>query len=273
MFVVSLAVGVIFCLIVIFALPKIQLIKLHGVIDPVKKHELENELRKTIIQMTGGFFLIVSMTVTWNQLLQTKDKDVADQINKTITLMGDENEYVRIGAIYSIEQLAASHPENREVVANILTSYARSTFSWKNNKLSDRKNEVAQATMLVITKHVIPSHDVSVDLSNTDLRRLELEGKDFSKCAFIETHFEVADLLNSNFKGSTLTGSVFDGANLTGASFVDANLSHASFKDSTFNNTDFSGANLSGVSGISKDDISSGKIIVNKFTKLSKELR
>jgi hypothetical protein len=187
--------------------------------------------------------------------------------------MGDENEYVKIGAIYSIEQLAASHPEHREIVANILSSYARSTFPWKYNKLPERKNEVAQATMLVITKHVIPHHDVAVDLSNTDLRRLELEGKDLSKCTLIETHFDVADLLNTNFKGSTLTGSIFDGANLTGASFVDANLSHASFKDSTFYKTNFSGADLSGVSGISKDDISSGKIIVNKLTKLSKELK
>lgn len=273
MLIIFLVVGVILCVIVIFALPKIQLIKLRGVIDPVKKYELENELRKTIIQMTGGFFLIVSMIVTWNQLLQTKDKDVAEQINKTVTLMGDENEYVRIGAIYSIEQLASSHPESKGIVANILTSYVRSTFPWKNNKLPDRKNEVAQAALLVITKYVISTHDGTVDLSKTDLRRIELDGKDLSKCTFIETHFEVAELPNSNFKGSTLTGSMFDGANLTGASFIGANLSHASFKGTTFNKTNFSGADLSGVSGISKDDISSGRIIVDKFTKLSQETK
>jgi len=272
MFIIFLVVGVIFCLIVIFALPKIQLIKLRGVIDPVKKYELENELRKTIIQMTGGFFLIVSMIVTWNQLLQTKDKDVAEQINKTVTLMGDENEYVRIGAIYSIEQLAASHPESKGIIANILTSYARSTFTWKKTELPERKNEVAQAVLLVITKH-ISTHDGTVDLSKTDLRRLELDNKDLSKCTFIDTHFETADLLNSNFKGATLTGSVFDEANLTGTSFVGANLSHASFKGTTFNKTNFSGADLSRVAGISKDDISSGKVIVDNLTKLSQELK
>ena len=267
-----LTLGVIVSAILIWSIPKLQMRGLSSVDDPIKKRELENELRKTIVQIVGGFSLIISLLFTWHQLVQSKSKDIADQINKTISLMGDENEYVRIGAIYSMEQLAVNHEDSSVIIVDILTSYVRNTFPWSNKALPEHRNEVSQAAMSVISNAIRTAVNVRVDLSNTDLRRLDLQNRALSRCILIDVHFDAAELTKANFDNSDLTGSVFDDANLDHASFVRANLSHASFAGATLAATDFSGADLRGVTGIKREDITSQKAIISQETKLSKEL-
>lgn len=265
--------GVIVSLLAIYFLPKLQMMGFSALDDKFKKYELENEFRKTIIQVTGGFSLLVSLLFTWNQLAQTKDKDIAEQINKTIVLMGNDNEYVRIGAIYSIEQLSADYEGSKNIISNILSSYVRSSYSWNNNIISDRKNEVVQASLLVISKLIQSTPNIKIDISGTDLRRVELDGQKFNNCNFIGAHFEEADLLNTHFERSNLTGSSFNGASLVGTSFVGSNLNHASFAGVFFQNTDFSNSDLRGTTGISSDNIKNKEIIINDKTILPEKLK
>jgi len=270
--IIIVTVGVIILVILIWSIPKVQMRGLASMDEPIKKRELENELRKTIVQVAGGFSLIISLLFTWHQLVQSKDKDIADQINKTISLMGNENEYVRIGAIYSMEQLAVNHEDSNVIIVNILTSYVRNNFPWSNKALPEHRNEVSQAAVSVISKAMQKAVNLRVDLSKTDLRRLDLQKKALSNCMLIDVHFDEAELTKTNFDNSNLSGSVFDGANLQDTSFVSASLSHASFVGATFAKTDFSGADLRSVTGIRKEDIISQRAIINKETKLSKEL-
>lgn len=265
---------VIISIILIWIVPKIQIKSLDSTHDPIKKHELENELRKTIVQLTGGFSLTISLLFTWHQLAQTKDKDIAEQINKTISLLGNEKEYVRIGAIYSMEQLAINHEESNPIITSILASYIRNNYQWnKGTNLPENKNEVVHAALRVIAESFQQRPDQKIDLSKTDLRKVIFQNKELSGCTFIDTHFEEADLLSSAFKESNLIGSVFDGANLEKTSFVGANLSHAKFRGTIFVKTDFSGSNLSNAEGLNRSDIESGKIIINKATTLPENLK
>ena len=133
--IIIVIVGVISLIVTIWGIPKLQMRGLPVVDDPLKKRELENELRKTIVQIAGGFSLIISLLFTWHQLVQSKNKDIADQLNKTISLLGHEKEYVKIGAIYSMEQLAVHFENSNIIVLNILTSYVRTIRPWSDQPL------------------------------------------------------------------------------------------------------------------------------------------
>lgn len=265
------------CVIIVFSIwfiPKIQVRSISLQDDPVRKHELENELRKTIVQIAGGFSLIISLIFTWNQLNQTKNKDSSEQINKSISLMESKQEYVKIGAIYSMEQLATNNEDTIYLVTNILSSFLRGSYQWKvSNILPEHKNEVTQATLEVIAKLLVSRPDIKIDLSNTDLRKVELQNEHFSNCTFIDTHFEESDLLKTKFDNSTMNGSVFDESNLSGVSFTGVDLSNASFRGAIFSETNFSGSILSHVSGLKQSDIDMKKIIIDKNTILPKGLK
>jgi hypothetical protein len=202
--------------------------------------------------------------------LQSKEKDIADQINNVISLMGSEKEYVKIGAIYSMEQLVANHEDSRAVIIDILSSYVRDNFAWSGTPLPERRSEVAQAALSVISKTIRIDGNLRVDLSKTDLRMLDLHDNLLSNSDLIEVHFDSAELRNAVFYNSNLTGSVFDGANLEGASFVGADLVNTSFADAIIKKSNFSGVDLRSVYKLSKEEIEKNAII-NKKTILPKE--
>jgi uncharacterized protein YjbI with pentapeptide repeats len=267
-------ISVIIISIVIWIIPKIQIRNLSSMEDQVKKYEVENELRKTIVQIAGGFTLILSLIFTWHQLAQTKNKDFSEQLNKIIVLMGNDQQYVKIGAIYSMEHLSVNNKDSIPLVTDILSSFLRGNYKWVGKKkLPEFTSEVTNATLVVINKNLRKWVGLTVNLSETDLRKSELHDHSYQSSVFVNTHFEESDLDGTSFDNSNMIGSVFDGANLSNCSFVGANLSNASFRGAIFNNTDFSASNLSNAKGLEKSQIQSNELIVSDKTILPKDLK
>jgi uncharacterized protein YjbI with pentapeptide repeats len=88
----------------------------------------------------------------------------------------------------------------------------------------------------ILKEHRPRSVVIGADLSNTNLR-----GVDLSNLAFVD-----AKLVNSDLRLSDLSDTKFDGSDLSGANLEEANLINAIFGYSNLTNVNFKGADLAG---------------------------
>ena len=262
-------------LFVIVLLPKLQIRMLLGInyasINATSNHEekmelinLENELRKTVLQIIGGLFLLTGVFFSWNQYAQTKERDLSEKLNKIVALMGSDEEYVQIGAVYSLKQVSSNHKNGNTIIVDILASYIREHAQWSNSALLARGNELTRAALQVISHTLNKNSNILFDISNCDFRGIDLKSIFLKNGTILESHFESSDLKGAVFQHTILTGSSFNSANLENASFAGSDLRYVSFNDATLKNVDFSGANLSGATGIDWNKIKDIAIIDNK---------
>jgi hypothetical protein len=110
--------------------------------------QLENEQRRTLIQIIGGVALLLGAYVTWDNFEATRQNFQAtqalvergqntDRFTHAIEQLGkgkpgDDNLATRLGGIYALEQLAIDSPKayGRPVV-EVLTAYVREYARWK----------------------------------------------------------------------------------------------------------------------------------------------
>ncbi len=248
-------------ILIIIYLPKYQINQLESS-DGLEIKNIENELRKTVIQLMGGIFLIIGIFFSWITYTQTKERDFSEQINKIISLMGNDKDYIKIGAIYSLEQII-NNENNNSIILEILTSYIRDNAKLEN-KIHSSNNELRQAVVKVISNVRKYDSDMQIDLSSIDLSTLFLQSMNLKNIKFIGSSFHSSDLKNTSFDYGILSGSLFDNANLENTSFKNTDLRYASFKKANIRNANFSGADLSGITGYDKKQILQQSITDNK---------
>lgn len=260
--IISFVIVLIVSILIIIYLPKYQINQLEST-NGLEIKNIENELRKTIIQLMGGIFLIIGILFSWITYTQTKERDFSEQINKIISLMGNDKDYIKIGAIYSLEQII-NNDSNNSIILDILTSYIRDNAKLENKIHLSNNNELRQAVVKVISKIRKYNSDMQIDLSSIDLSNLFLQSINLKNIKFIDSSFHSSDLKNTNFDNGILSGSSFDNANLENTSFKNTDLRYASFRKANIRNVNFSGADLSGITGYDKKQILQQSITDNK---------
>ena len=110
--------------------------------------QLENEQRRTLIQIIGGMVLLLGAYVTWANFEATRQNfqttqalmergQNTDRFTHAIEQLGkgtpgDENLAIRLGGIYTLEQLGIDSPKAYDrPVAEVLTAYVRENARWK----------------------------------------------------------------------------------------------------------------------------------------------
>jgi uncharacterized protein YjbI with pentapeptide repeats len=117
------------------------------------------------------------------------------------------------------------------------------------------------AVQFLYESSLIKKADPIVDLSNADLRSVDLRLKNLRNADLSEVDLSEADLRNADLSGADLTEAVLrdadlrdarlpeailSNANLSGANLSGADLNHANLTFATLKRTDFSSANLRG---------------------------
>jgi hypothetical protein len=258
------------------------------------------EQRKDFIDLyakiLGGTTLIVSLFFTWISIKSTqenikatgeisaKNLEVAQQtlensrtsqeaerFKESITQLGSDKAEVRIGAIYSLSQLAKDSPKNHWPIVQILSAYIRKNFPWdeKNKKLAQEQLPPdSQAVMNVLGTRKLTymrgegGRDDRLDFHGTDLRGLHLSGgENLEGASFRNAHLERAKLRNIHLKEAILFGAHLEGAALFAADLTGADLSGAHLE----------GADLTGAIGLTSNQLSLA--ITDKNTILPDYLR
>jgi uncharacterized protein YjbI with pentapeptide repeats len=130
------------------------------------------------------------------------------------------------------------------------------------NPISDQATKTNSLRTLHYVQPFLPSHTSSLDISNVDLRDLNmnniaLDAPNFAYSGFANTNLQNATLrgasfhtsqigVGTSFKRTNLRSSQFEFARITSSSFIDAELQRASFDDAQICDVSFSGADLRG---------------------------
>ena len=175
--------------VILWIVPKLQTSNIKGQVSLDRAKELENEFRKTLAQILGGFLVVGGLLFTWQQILVSKEKETTDRFSKAIGLLAHGKQHVKIGGIYTLRRITRDSPEEEATVIKILSAFIRSEGKTKKDQERKKLEPDLQAAIEVLGK---PSTEMKrpkcdpqeklhkLDLSNTNLSEGRLVGFDFS---------------------------------------------------------------------------------------------
>lgn len=252
-------------LVLLWKAPQWQVNRSQGVTIE-NRFDRENEARKTLAQILGGFAVLVGLYFAANNfMLQTenlsaiRDGQITDRYAKAVEQLGAETTYtngkktikleVRLGAIYALERIARDSKRDHATVMEILTAYVRENTS---NKRKDNEEEAGdvqtqspradiQAILTVLCRRE-RKNDMRAHYLN--LRESDLMGADLPDLRAMD--LTRANLMNAKLLSANLEDTYLWGANLTGALLDRANLMNAKLYGAILINAHLYNANLTG---------------------------
>ncbi len=249
---------------------------------PEQVANLQNEYRKTFIQVVGGLFAFVALVFTYRRVRVAEQGHITDRYTKAIEQLGaltadnKPNVEVRLGAIYALERIAFDSPRDHWPIMEVLTAYVRQNAPAPAQDMATQEQEMdAQDTTteneepeIAITKK--PATEIQailtvlgrrkrgrkrerkgqqLNLSNSDMCGVNLlgaylNGADFYKAHLAEAYFNKAHLDGANFGEAYLCGARFNEAHLDGASLIAAHLDGAWFDQAHLDGASFDDAHI-----------------------------
>jgi uncharacterized protein YjbI with pentapeptide repeats len=144
-------------------------------------------------------------------------------------LLGDEKLEVRLGGIYTLEQLAKDSPSDQSAVIEVLATFVRERVGWKKGSpVPDRLPPEIQVILTVLGRRAwsMAREDKPLDLHCTALAHAHLPFAHL-ECAFLYgANLENALLYRANLQGAWLAQ-----AHMTQANLDEAHLEGADLRD------------------------------------------
>ena len=240
---------------------------------PAEVAALQNEMRKTFIQVVAGAFALFALYLTYRRVKVAEQGHITDRYTKAIEQLGAKtaenkpNVEVRLGAIYALERIAQDSPRDHWTIMEVLTAYVRQNApapGWVQTNEDEKAIARGPATEIQAILTVLGrrrrsrkrEHNERLDLRRSDLRgaffwKTHIERARFSGANLEGANFYRANVEEASFVGANLKGAYFIGANLEGASFYRANVERVSFEwahleEVSFNNANMKEASLGG---------------------------
>jgi uncharacterized protein YjbI with pentapeptide repeats len=258
--------------------------------------KLQNDVRTALLQAFGGAAVLAGILFTWlqlqtdrdqlhNQLIITRQGQIADRFTQAVNQLGSKQPDVRLGGIYGLEAIAKQSPEARLQVFEILTAYIRKyavrpepptpsdakaksvTSTTIVEDMSERWSDIQTALVVLSRRERMPGDplldlsgvdfDFPLDLTGLDLSNMNLSNSRIS-ATLVDAHLEGADLHFASLGGdlgrvhlerANLTnaslGSILDGAYLNEANLQGADLTGARLLNDHLEKADLQDADLS----------------------------
>jgi pentapeptide repeat protein len=168
--------------------------------------------------VVGALNLIVQRQ---GQQWQKSQEWITDRFTKAIEHLGNENQQVRIGAIFELEQIARDSVAYRPPIVSTLAAFVRQRMP-ESKVVKDEYVDVllvrapdAQAALTVLCRSPLAdnrpgmSEIGGLDLSRTDLRHARLTDAQLYSANLYNCHLEGADLRHANLNRSNLRSAHF----------------------------------------------------------------
>ncbi len=216
--------------------------------------------RQILIQILGGAILIAGLIIAWRrseahwQASQAQWHEVelgrisqnAENFSRAIEQLGNENESIKLGGIYSLESIAKGAPEYHNQILEILTALIRSEREISDPAVSPPKKEdedpipiYIQAIISIIGRRDIRKNEPILDLSKTNLYKA-----DFKRGNFQLVNLEGSYLKEADFRAANLNDAIIIYANLENSNFDMATLKKAEFGKSILKSVRLTRADL-----------------------------
>jgi hypothetical protein len=228
-------------------------------VDDVKREELENEARKTIIQVVGGAFAIFAIFLTLKRVVVAEQGHITDRYTKAIAQLGKldgdkRNIEVRLGGIYALERIALDSPRDHWTIMEVLTAYVRRNAPAPDDSADETITDVRADIQAILTvlgrrRWRRETDDQHLDLGATDLRKANLIRAHLKRAYLDRAHLEEAILAEACLEGSDLRGAHLEGAFLQkaqseGATLTEARLEGAELTEAHLERSVLLGAHL-----------------------------
>ncbi|ACK66835.1 pentapeptide repeat protein [Rippkaea orientalis PCC 8801] len=159
-----------------------------------------------------------------------EDRLVTERFSKAVEQLGSDKIQTRLGAIYSLEQIAKDSDIYHSIVIGVLTSFLRINSHTQLTILE------IYTTLKVIQRQTLEkkSSDYNLDFCNAAFSNI-----DFFEIKFNAANFDRVTFYRCNFKGL-----YFDKASFYKANFTECFFEGCNFNSSNFEKADFYGCNL-----------------------------
>ncbi|NED58716.1 pentapeptide repeat-containing protein [Micromonospora aurantiaca] len=231
----------------------------------------KNDVRTTLVQALAGLAVAGGLAVTYSTYRQNQrdqadrraEQDRSHQLSvarhvndlyaKAVEQLGHEEAPVRLGALYSLVQLAQANPHQRQTVVDVMCAYLRMPYAPPDapKSFSAPKRDPAQELQVRLTaQRLLADHlRVPSGVSGEDAQELPPTldesfwpgiNLDLTGAVLIDFSLNEASVHSATFLQATFRGlAMFDGVTFTANVVFD----EATFTDNaTFRNAAFNGA-------------------------------
>ncbi|MDQ3955558.1 MAG: pentapeptide repeat-containing protein [Actinomycetota bacterium] len=217
---------------------------------------VENEIRRTIIQMLGGSFVLATVFFTYEtvrisqeSLRLTERGQITERFTRAIDQIGGDKLDVAIGGIYALGQIAQESKTEHVPIMNILETYIHehSPALTRDNCETEELPIDVQAALTVIGNRNLAFED---DETVIDLEGVHLATGDFSGGNYEHVEFSNSCLYGADFRDAQLNGVNFESKRHTPSdlSRSGTNLNLATFEGAQAAGADFSAVEASPIS-------------------------
>lgn len=260
--IIILVAVIIVIILAIWKLPIYQ-IKDFKSIKESDKFNLENEARKTLVQIFGGIFFLGTLFFSWNSYKLSINDQLSKRFSETISLFTNEKVNARVAAIYSLENLAHEYIKERETIYQLLVSYVKEKtvqeritkdtnwlsdkyysscsnyiyidrFSIKRDSANLISSDIQAAINSLLRMKKLYNRKEYLDLSNLNLEGLRIKDLDISGVDFRYSNLKYSKFENvkceteSLFAEATMNFLEIDGI------FIDVNFYRANIENGLF---------------------------------------
>jgi uncharacterized protein YjbI with pentapeptide repeats len=233
-------------------------------------------VRTAMLAVLAGIAATVGAFYTARSFALSRRGQFTERFSHAVDQLGqDEKVDVRLGGIYALGRLALESPEEHEPIVEILTAYVRTHARWTPAGQDQASAEAAsdpavgnsaegveppdlpvdiQAALTVLTRRN-ERHErrsvVTLDLRQTDLRRVEASGLRAPNANLSGAELQFANLRGAQLRGANLEDAQLSRADLSyaqlqGARLVEARMSGTSLFRAHLEDATLMGASLRG---------------------------
>jgi uncharacterized protein YjbI with pentapeptide repeats len=187
---------------------------------------------------------------------QTETRLTAERFIKAIEQLGHESIHVRMGGVYSLEQVANDSPDNYWNVMEVLSAFVREESRiFRSIEKQQKEEEVEKDSIDTQALFEMPSDTETKPLPLRLYQHMKLqESKVVERCANdVQAALDVIgrrdygkDLQIVNLEGAHLEGANLQGIYLQGANLKGVHLEEAHLEEVNLEGADLSGAHLEG---------------------------
>ncbi len=166
---------------------------------------------------------------------------VIEIFKNAVDHLGHQSASVRLGGIYSLQELAQHNDRYRKRAFEVLAAHIREMASDDGERSSI---EIENVLRILFAPQFGKNayYDSRVDLSRVNLSGLQLRGLDMSNVNLAHANLSRIFIFNSHLKHTRLSEVNLQGARIHNTTLVNADLSFAKLNDAIFKNTDLSKA-------------------------------
>lgn len=213
---------------------------------------LENEYRKTLIQIIGGIVIIVGLYLNWRRIVSTENAitisergQLVDRLSKAVDQIGSNNLSVRIGGLYALKNIGFDFENYTKQVVEILSSFIRVNSSV--DAACDESVPVPHDVQIALDSiiHIKSDHNEFLDNTIIDLSGCRLMGITIIKKNLKGFDFSRSNLSNSNLESCQIANVEMFKTNFSNCNLSKINIFNAKLKNCVFDNSQMSFSILS----------------------------